>query len=74
MIVRLAPEPSITTVWTGIRASGGIIVAINPSSATPPGGPGEHADEGRDQRRKRQTEKRQCADVGRSEEFHGGRR
>ena len=39
IIVRAAPVPSITTVWTGIRAAGGITIAISASSSTPPAAP-----------------------------------
>ncbi|MGH6738700.1 MAG: hypothetical protein ACREDY_06660 [Bradyrhizobium sp.] len=47
-----------------------MIVAINPSSTTPPAAPGEYTDEGRHQRRERQAEKWQRAEVRRSEKFH----
>ena len=39
IMVRVAPEPSITTVCTGMSASGGMIVAISPSSTMPPAAP-----------------------------------
>ena len=39
IMVRVTPDPNITTVCTGISASGGIIVAIKPSSTMPPAAP-----------------------------------
>ena len=39
IMVRVTPEPSITTVCTGMSASGGITVAIRPSSTMPPAAP-----------------------------------
>ncbi len=39
IMVRVTPEPSITTVCTGISVSGGITIAISPSSTTPPAAP-----------------------------------
>jgi hypothetical protein len=39
IMVRVTPEPSITTVCTGMSASGGIAVAIRPSSTMPPAAP-----------------------------------
>src|SRR5215218_5677683 len=37
--VQVTPEPSITTVWTGIRAVGGKTIAMIPSKITPPAAP-----------------------------------
>ena len=39
IMVRVTPVPSITTVCTGMSASGGITIAISPSSTTPPAAP-----------------------------------
>ena len=37
--VRARPVPSITTVWTGITAAGGIAIAMIASRITPPAAP-----------------------------------
>ena len=39
IMVRVMPEPSITTVCTGSSTAGGIASAIMPSSTTPPAAP-----------------------------------
>src|SRR5918993_3797608 len=39
IIVRVTPEPSITTVCTGMSAAGGITMAMIPSRITPPAAP-----------------------------------
>jgi hypothetical protein len=39
IMVRVMPDPSITTVCTGMSASGGITIAISPSRTMPPAAP-----------------------------------
>mgnify|MGYP003693633615 CR=1 FL=1 len=49
--VRDMPVPSITIVWTGITAVGGITIAMIASKIDPARGAGEDTDESGDKRR-----------------------
>ena len=70
IMVRVMPEPSITTVWTGSSTAGGMAIAIRPSSMTPPAAPVNTPSKGGDERRRGQAEEDQRVDAGRAEEIH----